>query len=168
MVKTTRGKSENSSGNSGAESGASADGALGRGKRDTRRAPDPRGDTGKGSLGGIAASAIPNGDRPPGGKAEGKRVESARQIWGRVWDEFGTRRESDRTNAWLWLLRSLSKHGERFVPEFISPKDYAELIVHLESFIKQDVGAKEGSAIDKVRQFLSGDASITPTSEAVH
>ena len=74
----------------------------------------------------------------------------------------------DRTNAWLWTIRELSKYGESFSGEFMAPKDFGDFIIHLESFVKQDVGAKEGSAIDKVRQFLSGDVSIAPTSEAVH
>lgn len=43
------------------------------------------------------------------------------------------------------------------MPELIAPKDYAELVVHVEGFVKQDVGSKEGSAIEKVQRFLAGE-----------
>lgn len=72
-----------------------------------------------------------------------------------MWANFSEAREKDRTHAYLTLLRELSSHGEIFVPDLISPKDYADMIIHVEVFVKQDQGAKEGSALDHVRQFLA-------------
>jgi len=37
------------------------------------------------------------------------------------------------------------------------------MIIHVESFIKQDTGAKEGSAIERVREFLSTGIFDEPT-----
>lgn len=41
------------------------------------------------------------------------------------------------------------------MPALIQPKDYADLIIHVETFVKADTGAKQGSAIEKVQEFLT-------------
>ena len=87
-------------------------------------------------------------------------TQSPSQIWGAIWLEFAAGRDRDRTNAYLTVLRRLAENGEALVPDLISPKDFTDLIVHLESFVKSDSGAREGSAIEAVQQFLAGDVSL--------
>lgn len=88
-------------------------------------------------------------------------------LWGRVWSEFSNDRERDRTGAYLSLLRAITQHGAEFVPALIQPKDYADLVIHLESFIKQEQGTKHGgSAIELLQKFL-GDNDLTMTTVEV-
>jgi hypothetical protein len=67
--------------------------------------------------------------------------------------------------AYLTLLRRLSDVGDILVPELVPPKDFADLIIHIESFVKADTGAKEGSAIEAVQRFLNG-SDIEPKQPA--
>jgi len=64
------------------------------------------------------------------------------------------------------LLRNLSNSGSILVPELVSPKDFADLIIHVESFVKSDTGTKEGSAIEAVQRFLNGDSNDKPKQAA--
>lgn len=84
-----------------------------------------------------------------------------------MWSNFSDARERDRTNAHLSLLRELASHGAEFVPDLISPKDYADMVIHIETFIKADTGAKEGSAIERVREFLSSGELDAVVADAV-
>jgi hypothetical protein len=90
---------------------------------------------------------------------------SPRRVWGEIWQEFSTRRDQDRTGAYLTLIKRLSENGEILVPELIPPKDYAQLIIEVEHYVKADSGAKEGSAIEAVQKFLNG--SVVEKSKTV-
>lgn len=95
-----------------------------------------------------------------GAAAEGsvssrKRVGSAKEVWGNIWHEFSEQREKSRTRAYLNVLANLTENAEILVPEMIQPKDFLDMTIHLESFVKEDSGAKEGSAIDYVSNFLN-------------
>jgi hypothetical protein len=89
---------------------------------------------------------------------QGRQMQrrNPRVIWGEIWADFSIRREKDRTSAYLTLLRNLSNNGSVLVPELISPKDFADMVIHVESFVKSDTGTKEGSAIEAVQRFLNG------------
>jgi hypothetical protein len=91
---------------------------------------------------------------------------SPRRVWGEIWQEFSTRRDQDRTGAYLTLIKRLSENGEILVPELIPPKDYAQLIIEVEHYVKADSGAKEGSAIEAVQKFLNGDSNERPKQAA--
>ena len=80
---------------------------------------------------------------------------SAKQVWGHIWHDFSEQREKSRTRAYLNVLADLTDNAEILVPEMIQPKDFLDMTIHLESFVKEDAGAKEGSAIDYVSNFLN-------------
>lgn len=130
---------------SGAERKSPSD-ADGRGTRRTRR-PNGKGiEVSEGSEGGTVAKESISGRR---------RIGSAKEVWGHIWHQFSETREKSRTRAYLNVLADLTENAEILVPEMIQPKDFLDMTIHLESFVKEDAGAKEGSAIDYVSNFLN-------------
>lgn len=57
----------------------------------------------------------------------------------------------------MTLLRELSTHAKTLCPGAIQHKDFADMMIHIESFVKQEGGGTGASLIDKLQQFLNGE-----------
>jgi hypothetical protein len=127
------------------------DDADGRRTRRVRGSKRKGIDTGEGSGSGAIAEDSVSG-------SAARDDLTAKEVWGRIWHEFSERREKDRNGAYLSVIPDLANNADILVPELIQPKDFTDLLIHLEGFVKEASGAKEGSAIDHLSAFLnSGD-----------
>ena len=57
----------------------------------------------------------------------------------------------------MTLLRELSTHARTLCPGAIQHKDFADMMIHIESFVKQEGGSDAASMIDKLQQFLNSE-----------
>ena len=82
---------------------------------------------------------------------------SPAQVWGKVWKQFGSDVLRKEAHADRKLLIGLSSTGNVLAPEFMAPKDYADLIFKVRESLKEEGGSTQESAIDQVRTFLNGE-----------
>lgn len=55
------------------------------------------------------------------------------------------------------LLIGLSATGDVLAPNFMAPKDYADLIFKVRESLREDGGSTQESAIEQVQRFLNGE-----------
>jgi hypothetical protein len=140
--------------NTSGDERATPDNADGRGISRVRRNKGPRIDIGAGG----------SGRETPDPAISGSRVaESPQQVWGRIWHEFSERRARDRNGAHMGLITNIADNAADLSGMFQNPKDFVDTIIHLEGFVKESSGAKEGAAIDYVSSFLkTGEVTHAP------
>lgn len=146
MDTTTRGSSEGTSRNTG-DSGSPAESAkVGRRTRRVRGEAEPE-----------------NGSRPGSGRRERHEIQdgaeyaglSAEEAWGKIWRKFGVDVLSKEPQADRKLLIGLSATGDVLAPNFMAPKDYADLIFKIRESLREDGGSTQESAIEQVQRFLN-------------
>lgn len=74
-----------------------------------------------------------------------------------IGEEFNGLREKNRTLAWQTVQRRLMENADALVPEIFQPKDFFTMCMDIEQYVKTDSGSHEGSAIEQVQKFLSGE-----------
>ncbi len=150
---------ETASAGTGAGERETPDNTDGRRTRRVRGTKRARVNAGEGSGSGtVAENAVPG--------STARDELSAKDVWGRIWHEFSERREKDRNGAYLSVIPDLANNADILVPELIQPKDFTDLLIHLEGFVKESSGAKEGSAIDHLSAFLNTGEVTKPTKKA--
>jgi hypothetical protein len=82
---------------------------------------------------------------------------SAELAWGKIWKQFGIDVLSKEAHADRKLLVGLSSTGNVLAPNFMAPKDYADLIFKVRESLKEDGGSTQESAIEQVERFLNGE-----------
>ena len=88
---------------------------------------------------------------------------SPQQVWGKVWKQFGTDVLQKEAHADRKLLIGLSSTGNVLAPEFMAPKDYADLIFKVRESLKEEGGSTQDSAMEQVQQFLNLPSKPTET-----
>jgi hypothetical protein len=81
---------------------------------------------------------------------------SDKQVWGRIWRQFGEDVLKKESHADRKLLIGLSSTGDVLAPSFMAPKDYADLIFKVRESLKEEGGSTKESAIEQVQRFLNG------------
>lgn len=82
---------------------------------------------------------------------------SAEEAWGKIWRKFGVDVLSKEPQADRKLLIGLSATGDVLAPNFMAPKDYADLIFKIRESLREDGGSTQESAIEQVQRFLNGE-----------
>lgn len=86
-----------------------------------------------------------------------------REVWGKIWKKFGEDVLKKEPHADRKLLIGLSSTGDVLAPEFMAPKDYADLIFKVRETLKDEGGSTQESAIEQVTKFLNGDTKKLTT-----
>ena len=84
-------------------------------------------------------------------------------MWGKIWKQFGTDVLQKQTHADRKLLVGLSSTGDVLTPNFMSPKDYADLIFKVRESLKEDGGSTQDSAMEQVQNFLNAPTAKAET-----
>lgn len=88
---------------------------------------------------------------------------SSSQVWGKIWKQFGSDVLKKEAHADRKLLIGLSSTGNVLAPEFMAPKDYADLIFKVRESLKDEGGNTQESAIEQVQHFLNGQTEKLAT-----
>lgn len=153
---TTSGDSaERASEDSGATGSPAPESPQRRGVGRPRREDECQIETGGGSQERHSSETTVS-EHPP----KRKREMSSKQILTSIGEEFTKLRDSNRTQAWQTLQKRLMENVGSLVPDVFPPKDFFTLSMDIEGFVKQEQGIKEGSALEEVQKFLSGETLI--------
>jgi len=74
-----------------------------------------------------------------------------------IWKQFGHDVLQKEAHADRKLLIGLSSTGDVLAPNFMAPKDYADLIFKVRESLKDEGGNTQESAIEQVQHFLNAD-----------
>lgn len=148
MDETTRGSSEGTSRNTGDPRSSAENRKVGRGTGRPRREAEPESSSRSGS-GRREGNEVPDGAEYSGLSAE--------TAWGKIWKQFGIDVLSKEAHADRKLLVGLSSTGNVLAPNFMAPKDYADLIFKVRESLREDGGSTQESAIEQVMRFLNGE-----------
>jgi hypothetical protein len=88
---------------------------------------------------------------------------SSSQVWGKIWKQFGSDVLQKEAHADRKLLIGLSSTGNVLAPEFMAPKDYADLIFKVRESLKDEGGTTQKSGIEEARDFLNRDPNAVAT-----
>jgi hypothetical protein len=147
MAPTKRGSSDQCSPDPGTAGSDSPELAVGRATGGPGRSPRKEASISSGS-----------------GRREGDEVSdstsdfsglSSQKVWGKIWKQFGQDVLSKEAHADRKLLIGLSSTGDVLAPEFMAPKDYADLIFKVRESLKDEGGSTQESAIEQLQKFLN-------------
>ena len=88
---------------------------------------------------------------------------SDHQVWGRIWRQFGEDVLKKEAHADRKLLIGLSSTGDVLAPNFMAPKDYADLIFKVRESLKEEGGNTQDSAMEQVQNFLNKSGPVPET-----